>query len=313
MKVFKWSIVLLALLLAAMVMVPMVGATVQQTAQKLAEPGQPAAEGKTLAYIHNETIVELSASMAINASQKAVLIKELQEIWGGTSMMSDTKKNEILKQANDILLTSKTITMKPQWVGCTNTGCHSAHNDMARVAGEKMGIASAYSTILYNNAGVPDSWGSADHYATTGAPSQAAYYANLARPLIRSGSNPSLGYTYLAYAMHYMSDMSVPFHYSPLFLVKHGAYETYVDNNWNTGSIRYVDSINGNNYYYYITDPSTSATNLITYASGYEAYIVSAMDTSTWGTDATLISDTRDCLVQGERYDMGLVNYATRA
>ena len=76
MKVFKWSIVLLALLLAAMVMVPMVGATVQQTAQKLAEPGQPAAEGKTLAYIHNETIVELSASMAINASQKAVLIKE---------------------------------------------------------------------------------------------------------------------------------------------------------------------------------------------------------------------------------------------
>jgi hypothetical protein len=313
MNLRKVSVVLLALLLAAMAMVPMVSATEQQTAQKLAEPGQPATEAKTSAYLHNEIIVELSASTAINVSQKAELIKELQEIWSGKSLLSDSRKNEILAQVSDILLTTKTATITPQWVGCTNTGCASPHNDMARVAGEKMGIASAYSTILYNNAGVPDSWGSANHYAISGAPAQVASWANQARPLIRSGSNPSLGYTYLAYSMHFMSDMSVPFHYSPLFGAKHISYEKYVDNNWNAGSIKYVDSINGNNYYYYITDPSTSASNLITYASGYEAYIVSAMDTSTWGTDATLISDTRDCLIQGERYDMGLVNYVTRA
>lgn len=176
-----------------------------------------------------------------------------------------------------------------------------------------MGIASAYSTILYNNAGFPDSWGSANHYAISGAPAQVASWANQARPLIRSGSNPSLGHIYLAYSMHFMSDMSVPFHTAPVSLIKHAAYETYVDNNWNSGSIKYVDSINGNNYYYYITDPSTSATNSPSYSNSYLSYIISEMDNSNYGTDPTLISDTRDCLIQGERYDMGLVNYVTRA
>ena len=62
MKTVKIGLILLALLLAAMAMVPMVSAGEQQTAQRLAEPGQPATEAKSLAYIHNEIIVELSAS-----------------------------------------------------------------------------------------------------------------------------------------------------------------------------------------------------------------------------------------------------------
>lgn len=278
------------------------------------EPAQIAADKQMQTDLQNEIIKELNASTAIDAKQKAELIRELREIWNGRSTLSESKKKEVLTQVSDILLKSQTSIITPQWVGCTNTGCPAAHNDMARVAGQKMGIASAYSTILYNNAGVPDTWGySYNHYAISGAPDQVASWANQARPLIRSGSNPSLGYTYLAYSMHFMSDMSQPFHTAPVYLLKHAAYESYVDNNWNSGSIRYVDSINGNNYYYYITNPATSASNLASYSNQYQAYIVSAMDSANWGTNPTLISDTRDCLVQGERYDMGLVNYVTRA
>ena len=74
----------------------------------------------------------------------------------------------------------------------------------------------------------------------------------------------------------------------------------------------YINSIYSNNYYYYITDPSASAWNLARYSNQYQAYIVSAMSKPGWPNDPTLIQDTKDCFVQGERYDMGLINYATR-
>jgi hypothetical protein len=183
---------------------------------------------------------------------------------------------------------------------------------MARVADEKMLIDSYYSNILFQYASEPDRSGSADHYAITGAPQKAEDWANTARPLIISGSNPTEGYQDLAYSMHFMSDMSEPFHYAVVYLANHDAYEKYVDANWNTGKT-YVNAINGNTYYYYISDVSDSADNLAAFALQYRQYIQNKMDTvSNWGDDPTLIQDTNDCLVYGERYDMGLVNYVTR-
>lgn len=79
--------------------------------------------------------------------------------------------------------------------------------------------------------------------------------------------------------MHFMSDMSVPFHTAPVWLTQHATYESYVDTNWNSG-LNYVNAINSNNYYYYITDPSASAYNLASYSNQYQSYIVSRMASS---------------------------------
>jgi hypothetical protein len=183
---------------------------------------------------------------------------------------------------------------------------------MARIAGEKMGLSGNYIDILYVKAGDPDSWFgfSYNHYALTGGPENTRDYANLARSYIKNG-NPGLGYENLAYSMHFMTDMSQPFHYFYDGLLPHKTYEDYVDANWITGQT-YISVVNGNNYYYYITDPYASAMNLARYSFQYKAYIISAMDKAGWQTNPTLIQDTKDCLVQGERYDMGLVNYVTR-
>ena len=81
-----------------------------------------------------------------------------------------------------------------------------------------MGLFSNYVNILYNYAGAPDCWiYSVDHYATTGAPGNTKYYADLARFNIKNG-NPDIGYRSLAYSMHFMSDMSMPFHWAHVWL-----------------------------------------------------------------------------------------------
>jgi hypothetical protein len=76
----------------------------------------------------------------------------------------------------------------------------------------------------------------------------------------------------------------------------------------------YFNDINKvpNGWYYYITDPAVSAQNLAVYSNQYQMYLVSALSKPGWPNDPTLVKDTRDCLYQGELYDMGLINYATR-
>ena len=312
MKSVKWSVVLLALLLAAMAIVPMVSA--QESAKRLTEPQSIAISASTQKETLNEMIKELQTTSNGNVTERNLLIKQLQEIVNGRTRLSDSQKADVISDAGKILAQSadQSGTITPQWAGCYYPGCSAEHNDMAKVAGQKMGVNAIYTNILYQYASEPDKSGSADHYAITGAPQKAEDWANAARPLIRSGTNPSEGYKDLSYSMHYMSDMSEPFHYAVVYLANHAAYESYVDANWNTGKT-YVNAINGNNYYYYITDVSASADNLASLVLQYRQYINNEMNTvSNWGDDPTLVQDTKDCLIYGERYDMGLVNYATR-
>jgi hypothetical protein len=313
MKKHKISFVMLGLLLAASVILPLASAvTVQKTVQLVDEPKTVVIDQKNLNEIQKNIIDDLKTSTVIDEKERETLINEIKEIWNGKSAFSDSEKNKILNRIVEVLLLTYNPSPAPKWIGCTNTGCPAAHNDMAKVAGQKMGIGSTYSMILYNNAGVPDTWSSSiDHFAISGAPNNVKYWANIARKAIRGG-NPTDGYRNLAYAMHFMSDMSVPFHYAPVYLNQHVTYESYVDTNWASGR-NYGNAINSNNYYYYISDPSASASNLASYSNQYQSYIVSAMANSGWRTNSTLVSDTRDCLIQGERYDMGLIDYARRA
>jgi hypothetical protein len=308
----KIRIFLLVLLVAGMTMVPMVNAA-DTSVQQLPEPQQVPMDEKTLKEMQKEIIKELQASTVIDNKEKNLLIKQLKEIWSGKSSLSESERREILTRVYEVLMQSSSSGPTVQWSGCSGVGCALPHNDMAKIAGQKMGLSSNYVKILYDSAGDPDSWFgySYNHYALTGAPENTRDYANLARSYIKNG-NSELGYKNLAYSMHFMTDMSQPFHYFYDGLLPHKIYEDYVGANWITGQA-YISVVSSNYYYYYITDPYASASNLARYSVQYKAYIISAMDKPGWQTNPTLVQDTKDCLVQGERYDMGLVNYATRA
>jgi hypothetical protein len=313
MKDGKIRIFLLVLLVAGMVMVPMVNAAANGV-QQLPEPPQVPMDEKALKEMQKEVIKELQASTVLDNQEKNFLIKQLKEIWSGKSPLSEAEQQQVLVRAGEVLLQSDS-SISPQWSGyCTgNTGTPAPHNDMARIAGVKMGVYSPYVTILYNYAGDPDCWYySADHYVITGAPGQARNNANQARQYLKSGDMYN-GYRFLAYSIHFMSDMSMPFHYAPVWGQQHIAYETYVSANWMNGQY-YFNDINKvpNGWYYYITDPAVSAQNLAVYSNYYQMYLVSAMSKPGWQNDPTLVKDTRDCFYQGELYDMGLINYATR-
>jgi len=302
---------LLALLLAGMAIVPIVSAA-DEKVQKLSEPQPVPMDEKALKEMQKEIIKEIQASTVIDAKEKHLLIKQLKEIWSGRSSFSELQERAIFTRVGEVLGQSDSSNPSVQWTGCSGVGCGLPHNDMARIAGEKMRLNSNYVNILYTSAGNPDSWPgySYDHYALTGALTNTYYLANDARSYIKNG-NPGLGYKYLAYSMHFMTDMSMPFHYFYDGLLPHKTYEDYVGANWVTGKA-YVSVVNSNNYYYYITDPYASANNLARYSNQYKAYIMSIMDKPGWQNDPALVQDTKDCLIQGERYDMGLINYATR-
>lgn len=103
-----------------------------------------------------------------------------------------------------------------------------------------------------------------------------------------------------------------PAKWVPIYLANHVAYETYVGNNWRTGKNYYYEPyVDG--YYYYVSDVSDSANYLASLSNGYLSEINNIMNTySNWGDHSTLVQDTRNLLVFGERYDAGLVNYALR-
>jgi hypothetical protein len=143
------------------------------------------------------------------------------------------------------------------------------------------------------------------------APEVAEYYANKARDYIRNG-DPNNGYIQLAYAMHFMSDMGCPYHYTYEGLANHPKYEGFVGDNWHTGHYFYRDILDAD-YYYSISDVSDAANNLANAAHQYQSYFDSQIwHNSDWKIDPKLIEDTRTVLIYTERYDRGLVDYVNR-
>jgi len=304
--------VLLALLLVSAMVVP-------KEVTKISEPDEisnPLYVSKDM----QKAIIEGIKDSDIATSQKHDLIKTLKEIWAGKSDLSDTEQQQVMKELSSILLTSTEVGIEwtgyypwdPSWNHWTLA---DVHNDMAKLAGEKMGLSSTYCNILRDYASEPDTWfgDQVFHYKISGAAIQAENRAISAHNYIRNLGNPTEGYKQLSYSMHYMSDLSNPYHYSPVFLINHGKYEEYVGDNWHSGDNYYSDVYN-DGYYYYITDVSDAANNLANVCNQYFSYINSEVsnDPDGFGDDPTLISYTRTCLIHGIRYDAGLVNWVNR-
>lgn len=167
-----------------------------------------------------------------------------------------------------------------------------------------MGAPSAYWQTLYNEANTPDSWPRypgyhywyiSDNPPTGDGPYNTKLYADNAWYYIKYQGNPSEGYKRLAWSMHYMSDLANPWHTtsSILALYYHSDYERYVSDNWNSGPIKYNQTIQDNWYYYYITDPEASAKNLAAVSNQYLYYILNKIRSDpNWQNDPTVISNT---------------------
>jgi len=321
MQLRKLSIVLLALLLAAMVMVPMVSASsdTRNAVQQINAPEMKFENFFVPEDMQKEIIKGIKGSN-LTDKKKESLIKTLNEIWTNTSTLSDDEKEKVMIEVSSLLLSEGGGGIKwtgyypwdPNWDHFTLA---DVHNDMARLAGVKRGLSTTYSNILRNYASEPDTWAGDQvfHYQISGAASQAESRAVSAQNYIQNLGNPTEGYKQLSYAMHYMSDLSNPYHYSPVSLINHGRYETNIGDNWHDNN-DYYTSVNNDGYYYYITDVSDAANNLASVCSQYYSYIDSEItnDPNGFGSDPTLISYTTTCLIHGQRYDTGLVEWVNR-
>lgn len=117
--------------------------------------------------------------------------------------------------------------------------------------------------------------------------------------------------------MHYMSDMSMPWHtqspFDPLQLSTHDAYEAYVQNEFTNSKYGFKVALESARVSSAgTTDPAASARSLASFASskypGLQLRILS--NPSGWRSDPWVIQTTKQLLAKGLEYNMGLVRYA---
>ncbi len=308
-----------AMLLVSIIFAPAVAA---MQATPLSEPAAPDTKSvysdSNLPKDMQNQVIEAIKASSLSDVEKKELIKNLKDIWSNKSDLSESEQKEVLAEAASILydylgIDQSEVGIQWNW---------EPHSDLAKTAGVKMGVPSAYWQTLYNEANTPDSWTRypGDHYWYVDSipqwgdgPAKTNQYANEARDYIKNQGNPSEGYKRLGWSMHYMSDLANPWHTVVLYgQPYHSTYEGYVSDNWNSGQ-NYNQTIQNNWYYYYITNPEASAKSLAEYSNPYIEYLVGEIvNDPNWQSNPTVIADTRDVLTQAIRYDMGLVNYVTR-
>ena len=297
MRVFS---VLLAMMLVSMVIVPAVSA---RATHVMPEPVGIDVSDDELREMITKLTQDLKSS-DLDPQVKEQFIESLQKIIRGQRKIDREELEKTLIEIGTVYLGEGQGGIR--WAGFI-------HNDMAKIAGEKMGLSYyEYNTTLGTYADDPDSWGySWNHYKMTGAPGEAEYYANLAKTYYQEGDTTN-GATNLAYSMHFMTDMSMPFHYMYYALPLHTEYESYVSGQWESDH-DFRDVVEDNYYYYYITDVSDSADNLAAVSNQYLNYIETTMNQDpNWQDDPTLIQYTENCILHGARYNMGLVDYVKR-
>ncbi len=122
----------------------------------------------------------------------------------------------------------------------------------------------------------------------------------------------------LSWSMHYMSDMSMPWHTQsvadPVQPATHALYEGYMQEKFTDPEYGFKAAlVSAPNTWVVISDPASSARSLASFSSskylGLQARI--ATNPSGWGEDTWVKSTTKDLLQEGFKYNMGPVEYAT--
>lgn len=317
-KSLGMSAMLVGILLASIVLNVSAGSILKPDEPSEADLQSMYSDSNLPKDIQDKVIDAIKAS-ALPENEKKDLIKVLKNIWSGKTELSESEQQQAFAKAAAIVR---------DYLGIDRTDVvilwnANSHSDIAGTAGVKMSILPEYSQVLYDNANTPDSWPRywGDHYwyVNNNPPyGDGPFYTNLfaTAAIDNININPIAGYTYAAYSLHYMSDLSNPFHTSSsiIALFYHGSYETYVSDNWNSGhnfnrTIQNVDRAAR----VHINDPEGDAKNLAAQTNQYLNYILYKMITNPtrWKNDARMISNTKNALTYGIRYDMGLIDYIT--
>jgi len=317
-KYLVMSAMLVGILLAGIVLNVSAGSILKQDEPGKADLQSRYSDSNLPKDIQDKVIDAIKAS-SLSDNEKNDLIKCLKDIWSKRSKLPESEQQKVFDQAAAIVR---------DYLGIDRTGNvilwnANSHSDLARTAGIKMDIPSQYNQVLYDNANIPDSWPRyvGDHYWFVNknppygdGPFQANQYATKAKNNITI--NPITGYTYAAYSLHYMSDLSNPFHTSSslIALFYHSRYEKYVSDNWNSGDNfnRTIQDVNSAARIE-ITDPESNAKDLAALNNKYLNYILYTMRSNPtgWKSDPILILYTKNALTNGIKYDMGLVDYIT--
>ncbi len=275
-------------------------------------------------------VIEALEGVYSSESEFEKTVVELKMIWDGTSTLKEKEKRELLASViTNVFLfycpdVSDQISLK--WGGASGYNPDGVHNALAEIAGQKRGWSSQKTTILNAHSKDPDDWGVAqmvEHYLNgapgfSNAPDKSSYYANEARSQLRLDINSESGWRCLSWSMHYMSDMSMPWHTQgatdPVQLATHSAYEGYVQEKFTDPAYGFKAAIvSAPNTWVVISNPASSARSLASYASSKYLGLQTKIATIPlgWGEDAWVKSTTQDLLKEGLKYNMGLVEYAT--
>ncbi len=257
-----------------------------------------------------EGVIKEIQDSNIDPEEKRKLIDDLRTVTSESPISMD-------KLEKSLLNVGKSLFSQNPSIGIMQYGI-PVHQEMAKIAGQKMGLGSAECDELLDHADDPDGWGTLciDHYALTGAPGEAERLADAARAKL-SVDDWHGGYSFLAYAMHFMTDMSVPFHYVYEALLYHPDYELFVADNWNEGrdftGNGFRSDATSPTYYYVITDVSDATMDLAEYSHQYLNYINNQMaHNPDWKQDPDVIVYTRNCIRESTKYNWGLADYVTR-
>jgi len=258
-------------------------------------------------------------------------VAELRNIWDGTSTLEEKEKRELLASVMVSVFTyycpDAPNEISPMWAGYPSFYHENGvHNVLAELAGQKRGWGSAQTRLLNMHSADPDTWGvpqMVEHYLDgapffSNAPDKCSYYANEARTQMRSNLYSESAWRCLSWSMHYMSDMSMPWHtqgaVDPVQLATHALYEQYVQDKFADPNYGFKAAlVSAPNTGVVISDPASSARGLALYSSamypGLQALIVT--NPSGWGEEPLVKSATQDLLKKGLSYNIGLVDYAT--
>jgi hypothetical protein len=201
-----------------------------------------------------------------------------------------------------------------RWSGCFGYCADGTHNNLAEIAGLKMGVPSEHTHILNEHSSDPDAWGvwqMLNHYSCGGAGDKSEEYANVAREHYRAGRY-ELAYTNLSWAMHFMSDVGNPWHttYDPGVQLHHVGYELdYVEGLFVSDFKQLLLNIPARNNYC-ITDVSESAQRLAEFSNSKLSYLNRVIEQDpNWKNNVTVKARTLELLQETLRYNEGLVNY----
>ncbi|MDW7727786.1 MAG: hypothetical protein SCH70_11880 [Candidatus Methanoperedens sp.] len=198
------------------------------------------------------------------------------------------------------------------------------HDNITRISVTKWGVSSYYAGIAGLASLLPDDWDSGfwqswhhyynPYFGTGNAPTNANYYAGIARTNYISGSY-NTAYTNLGYSSHYLSDVGNPLHTGmEQEQIEnqwvHYNYESYVSGNWTSG-YNFKSIVDNNNNYYVITDPKQSTKDLATFSNSdlSNLYYLIYFHPDTWQTMDDVKTITERVLLKTAKYNLGLVKY----